>query len=392
MKIKFLILLPLILCLTGCFNYTEINEMSIVSGISVDKIDNEYVVGFLITNSINPNSSSQDHNADMTFLSGKGSSIVSAINDIDSKNPKKYYLGHLSSLIVSTEVAEDMENIIDFFFRNPESIKKFHIVVCEDKAMDTLKIISPQEIFPSENIVSNLKEVSKQQSVSAEVLYSEFINDILIEGKEPLVSTIKITGKVSSADSEEDLYRTDIKTSIEISSMALFKNYNLVYVTNKDESKGINVINNKVNKLFLTIPCGEGKILSMLDDIRSNISYDIIDRKAYFTIKATGSISIQEVDCDCDLSNKKVQKEITQKYEKELTKIINKGVNVTKKYKTDVFGFGNMIYKHDYDYWMNNKDQWDEIFSNLDVSYDVNLKMVSLGSLLNTVKGTIDDE
>lgn len=392
MKIKFWILLPLIFCLTGCFNYTEINEISIVSGVSIDKVDDDYVVGFLITNSVNPNSSSQDHNADMTLLSGKGSSIVDAINDIDEKNPKKYYLGHMSSLIVSTDVAKNMEKVIDFFFRNPESIKKFYIVVSEDKAMDTLKIISPQEIFPSKNVVSNLKEVSKQQSFSAETLYSEFINNILIEGKEPMVSTIKVNGKISNADDEEDLYKTDIKTSLKIDSMALFKDYNLVHITDKNESKGINIINNKANKIYLNISCDDGKILSMLDNIKSGVSYDIIDNKVHFTIKTIGTISIQETDCNYDLNDKKIQEKITQKYEKELTKIIEKGVNVTKEYKTDVFGFGNMIYKYDYDYWKKNKNKWDDIFSSLDVEYDVNLNIVSLGSLLNTLEGTIKDE
>lgn len=392
MKIRFLLLLPLFLLLTGCFDYTELNELSIVSGVSIDIKDDEYLVGFLITNAINPNSNNDNHATNTTLLSGKGKTITDAINDIDSKNPKRYYLGHMSSLIVSKEVANDMKKVIDYFFRNPESIKKFYIVVSEENAIDSLKIISPQEIFPSENIISNLKEVSDLQSISSETLYSEFINDILIEGKEPLTSTIKIVGNVDNADDKEDLDKTDISTSIKVSSMAIFKEYQLVELASVDESKGINLINNDVNELYLKIKCDNGFMLSNINNINTKTSYKIIDNNIKFFIKINGSINIQETNCDYDLNNNNIKKKIVKKYEKELENVLDKGVNAAKRNKSDIFGFGNKVYKYDFNYWEKNKDNWDNIFSSLDINYNIDLKLVSFGSALNTMEGLINNE
>ena len=47
---KKIILLLSIFLLTGCFDYTELNDLSIVSMIIIDKIDNNYSVSFEILN------------------------------------------------------------------------------------------------------------------------------------------------------------------------------------------------------------------------------------------------------------------------------------------------------------------------------------------------------
>ena len=48
---KILFIIPLILLLTGCYNYREINELAIVSGISITQEGNDIK---LTTEVINP--------------------------------------------------------------------------------------------------------------------------------------------------------------------------------------------------------------------------------------------------------------------------------------------------------------------------------------------------
>ena len=48
---KILLIIPIIFLLTGCYNYREINELAIVSGISVTKEGNDIK---LTTEVINP--------------------------------------------------------------------------------------------------------------------------------------------------------------------------------------------------------------------------------------------------------------------------------------------------------------------------------------------------
>ena len=39
---KFILIVILSFCLTGCGNYRELNDMAIVTGVSIDKIGDKY--------------------------------------------------------------------------------------------------------------------------------------------------------------------------------------------------------------------------------------------------------------------------------------------------------------------------------------------------------------
>ena len=43
---KKLILIPIILLLTGCWNYNELNNLAICTGIAIDKNENNYEISF----------------------------------------------------------------------------------------------------------------------------------------------------------------------------------------------------------------------------------------------------------------------------------------------------------------------------------------------------------
>ena len=47
---KKLLIIPLILLLTGCWNYYELNNLAICTGIAIDKIEDKYEVTYLISN------------------------------------------------------------------------------------------------------------------------------------------------------------------------------------------------------------------------------------------------------------------------------------------------------------------------------------------------------
>jgi spore germination protein KC len=73
-----------------------------------------------------------------------------------------------------------------------------------------------------------------------------------------------------------------------------------------------------------------------------------------------------------------VAQEMKEKTEEEVRQVIEK---VQKQYKTDIFGFGNQIgWKHP-DQWKNLSENWEETFSNMDVSVEVNLTIQGVGQV-----------
>ena len=88
MKIRYLLFLIIFLA-TGCWNYTELNELAIVKGVSVDFEENKYVVNYMISNASSEKGSSKESSPQTALIEGKGQTISDAISEIKLISPKK---------------------------------------------------------------------------------------------------------------------------------------------------------------------------------------------------------------------------------------------------------------------------------------------------------------
>ena len=96
---KIILLFLFCILLTGCWNYRELNDLAIVSGIGIDKDEDGYVVSFLISNA--ENIVIEDNTiAEPVLMTGRGKNIIEAISEIDSHCPNEIYMGHISVLVV----------------------------------------------------------------------------------------------------------------------------------------------------------------------------------------------------------------------------------------------------------------------------------------------------
>jgi len=71
-----------------------------------------------------------------------------------------------------------------------------------------------------------------------------------------------------------------------------------------------------------------------------------------------------------------VEKEVEEQFERSVLHLIKK---LQKKYKTDIFGFGDTIYRRYPSQWKQIKNQWKQEFTKVDVSVDVNIAIRLIG-------------
>ena len=84
---KIILSLLMLVCLSGCWNYNELNDYSIVSGVAIDKDGDEYETSVLISNSPKNSSDSTSNESQVVVYSGKGDSIFSALKQIGLISP-----------------------------------------------------------------------------------------------------------------------------------------------------------------------------------------------------------------------------------------------------------------------------------------------------------------
>ena len=382
MKIKIFIILFLCFITTGCWNYNELDDFAIVTGMGIDEYESGYKVSLVISNSQSTQGSSREGEAQTTVFTGIGANITEAINEIDMKTPRNLYLGHMAVVVIDENVArKDINIVLEALTRNPEK-----------KAEEILKTLSPLESFPSQNIANNIITASTTQSVTTESFISDFTMALLRPGVNGVMSSITIEGEANSIDNQDDLKNTEPKAMLKNDTIGLFKEYNLVTWTTKHESLGINIVNNKTDRFYIPNEINDENIVVLVDNSKCKPEISIKDNEVsvVLNIKARGAIT--EVSGKVDLEKPKVIEEINKETEKNIKDMIYDGIKIAKEYKTDVFGFGNMIYKQNYKYWYKVKDDWhDNHFPKIKVKVKVNVNLTSKGSLENTIKEKKDE-
>ena len=384
MKNKFLIILFLSFFICGCGNYRELNNMAIVTGISIDKNNSNYELSVLIANSPKAQTSSKEGEAQTTVYSASGNTIAEAVQNIGYKSPKKLYFGHINIIVISEEVGKSgFLNIADYFFRTFEARKKFFIIQTrDDKAKDILKIISPLESFPSQSIATLLKSNQETQSIIKDSDYSTFISKILAKGYDPTLPVINVSGKVSEGKTSKNIESTEPKAFLKLNSIAIYRGDKFQgYVTLKD-GEIISLINGG-SELQTCFKYQNSYVCFKSEDVRTKFS---INNSNSATLNIEGNGDITEINGKENLQKLKVIKNLENKLNDSVKNNVLKTINKMKyQYHADVFGFGNKIYKKYPLKWQGTN--WNEKhFPNLNINIKTKLSINSAGALDKTIK------
>ncbi len=372
------ILIPLItlFLLNGCWNYQELNDYAIVTGMAVDydKKEQEYKISLLIANG----SKSEEETAQITILSGEGKNIYESYKNISLSSPKELYINHLSVVIFSEEMAEKgLNNIIDFLMREPQSNQNFYIITAKDSsAKDVLSILTPLADYPSQDITSNIKVTEKLQGRITDANFNHFVSKILQKGINPVINSIIIEGDPEKGTKKEDQQNSIMKASTKLDTIGIFKNDRLVDWANQEESIGINILLNDISILYLTIPCQDGN--TVLSSESFDVKHDINKNRVKTTINIKGKID--ETTCKINLRDEKELQKLEQKAEIELENYMQQAINLAKRNETDIFGYGTMLYKKDYKAFKQIKD-WDKYFKDFNIKLDAHFKINEKGAL-----------
>lgn len=390
---KLIILLLLLFGVCGCWNYKELDDYSIITGIAIDKKDNDYEVSVLISNASKSSGDSPDSSESKSVVySGKGNSIFKALKDLALISPKELYLDHFSILVISEEIAtEGVYSIVDFFLRYPNARKDFSIAISKDcKAKDTLKIITPLTDFPSQSIADNLKFSTNLQGAISDLNYNELLYDLIAPGMEVSMNSIKIIGDEEEGSSKENTESSEPKTYLKLGNLAIFKDDKFIKFTTEQESFGINIIKNNITEMYMKINMSDGYVVVNPVNFSTEVDIKLKDKSPVISIKTGGNAKVMEVNGHIDLEDDSIIEEIRKKSNNKIKSYIKKALNVATENETDIFGFGLKIYKDYPDYFNEVKDSWNENLGELKIKIDSDLTIKSISSTQNSAE-VLDD-
>jgi len=355
------------LSLSGCWDYLSLNDIEIVAGISIDKnqTNGEYQLAFEILDLEN---STKDSGVSTKIIDSTGTTLFDAIRNAKKRLTKKLYFGAAQVIVLSGSVAKNdgVNSIIDFFLRDTELRETTKLVVSQEKSA---KAILSSDYTDSRIIsyqISTIVEKDKNVTLST-------VNTDLYQ----IYNTLNSKGVYLTLPAFKNTLQDD-KTISESNGTAIFKKDKLVgYLSARETEYYLFVVNAVKGGIidFVDIDKDIERLSLEIENNKTKMSFSYSNNQIKMLIEPNVEVYIGEVFGETiNSDNERMEKiqEITGAIlEKRISNVIQK---LQTEYQTDIFGFGNNIYKNDPKLWGEISDNWDSMFVNME--FEVKPKIV----------------
>lgn len=384
-----MIFLLLLILLSGCWSRRELDNLSIVVGMGIDKEDDQYIV---TTQVVNPGEISAQQTsgtkAPVIVFQQKAKTVLEAVRKITTVSPRKQYFAHLQLVVLGTKAAEDgVGEIVDFLSRDHEFRTDFFVVVAKNaKAESVLEVLTGLEYIPANKLFESLKASEEVWASTMTVTLDQLIRDIVNEGIQANLTGIEVLGDPELGNGISNVNRVSPAALLQYSGMAALKDERLIGWFSEQESKGLNYALDKVKSTVLSVPCMEDEDKNMEIELTRTKSQVIVQlrndhTKGIIDIQAEGNVSNDGCK-DVDLTNKEIIPYLEEKTEKNIKDSIEVAVKKSQKeFKADYFGFGEALHRSNPDFWKKVKDDWDEVFKDMAIEIYVDVKILKTGTI-----------
>lgn len=367
-KIQIILLIVISSFLTGCWSYTGLDEMTIVTGIAIDKTENDqYLLTFEVIDLAN---SDKQTGIETKIVNASGKTIFDAIRNSKSKIANKLYFSNAQIIIISNEIASNVGilEVIDFFIRDAEIRETSMVLISQEETASSLLINEGI----TDNIVSFeiLDIISNSESINlyaAGTKLFNVVNNLKAEGKE---LTLPVFYKGISETLE----------IVQLNGLATFNKDKLVGYLTPEETKDLLFVIDKVEGGIFTFDSkqkGNDDIAIEITKNKTNVEYTYKDKEIKFFIDIKMEGLLGEFQNQSESLDYEKVKELEKIAEDELKlRITNHIKMVQEKGYNDIFGFGNKIYRKNPKLWKKLKKNWHDIFETIDfeVSCKINIK------------------
>ncbi len=385
---KLLLILITLTFLTGCYNYRELNDLAIVTAVSISKEKDNYNIAVQVVNPKKDQDTSSSNEPDFIVYKSKGETLQAAFESLVKESPKRMYKTQMQILIIDEKMAKNnIKEVFEYLARNPEIRNEFNVLI--GKSDNILETLTPLNNLSSQNILDSLKASSKYLGNTNLLTFNELLSDYQNEKTEMAIPVIKLTSQKNKDDknTEKILEKTTTTPAIVLDNISIFKDNKLIGYLSTKETVSYNFINNNITLTNIKKDYPNNKYIAY-KILKSKSKLEVTPKKHTITLTIKGNAEINEATYNIDLSKEKNIKKLEKSLNKRLEKMITSSFNSTrKKYNSDIYGFEDLYYKKDPKYYNKIKKDWDsKEFQKIKLKVKSNIKIVEQGNILGKIK------
>lgn len=348
---KKLILLLLVLLLTGCYDYKELEKLELVSTGFVDYRDDKFYVAIEVLDT-NQNTGKASY-----FLEGEGTYFSEAVNNIFKESTYTPYYDHMNAIVISETVAKDkLKEMYDNLTRDPGLRKDFYVLLCKNiESYKNFKIGQKESIGDKikNTIKYNLKNNARYNALAFRDILDNHLNykNYTLGEIEFTENNIKLTNTHLVLNDSLDITIDDDVALIQ----NLLNNANSTFRLYNENTYEIYEYNLKKkiekNKIIINIDCNV-RLINIIED---------------------GAFSYKEID--------KLEKDVNYL----LKKMFEEKIRYSKEIDKDIFNFN-------YDYYLQYpKNAKETAWRELKYEIRVNSKVNEKGLIINSLGGLSEE-
>ncbi|WP_234117253.1 Ger(x)C family spore germination protein [Clostridium hydrogenum] len=382
--ISIFIIIVLMIASTGCKqSKQEINQMGIVLTTGFDLTpDGKYIFTAELLNPESSSSSTSKKNttessSDVVIFTSLGDTPYTATTNLAESYGKPLFFAHSKYVVLGENLSKQGLNLfMDAVFRIRTTRPDTILLIAKGRASDIVKANAAGEKIPADSI-ENLVKFQSSMGYFPMISRLDFANALLNKTSTPILGVITLKNK----------FNTD--NTFDLSGTAIFKNDKLIGFMDMNETRGMEWIEGKVQSGIVSAHMPDNSIVDF-SILHSKSKIKPLIKKDSLSIQININAEANIVEMTSTLNPMKDYK-VMDKFSTALSNSIKSEVllalnSAQKKYKSDVFGFGNIISQTYPDLWDKIKPEWQSIFPNIKVDVTVTSSVKRPGLISKPIK------
>lgn len=274
----------MIVSCTGCWSRVEIERMSFISVVGVDRDGSDLLVSFQI---VNPRALAKKGDAGgvggqppVFVLSVKERAISDALAKISQESPRAVRFKQLDAIVLGESLGRDgISQVMDFFARHWEMRRSIWVLVARGSAQEILLKGAPvQESVPGMAIKMMMDRRQHLAPTNFPVKLGDFLSGMSMEGADAIASTVSLRSMQEKKPSESVEDKGDNsnnaatdKKEIVFEGAGVFRGDKLVGYLGPHEARGVLRVIGKIKGGVYTVPIPAQGTMASLVTQRSSV-------------------------------------------------------------------------------------------------------------------------
>ncbi|MEF3307240.1 Ger(x)C family spore germination protein [Paenibacillus sp. GYB003] len=371
------------LCLSGCWSRKELNDLGIATATGFDREDGKWVVTYqtvvpsaMVTGTGGPSGGTASQ-ATVHVLSTKAKTIREAVAASELEYPRLLYFAHNNVLVIGEEAAKaGISEIIDLFFRNPDSRETVLVLLAEKKASDVLTKFVPPERLPGAAMAEMLRKEERFTSIFPAVSMYKLALKINSDAGGAGVPEIVLAGESKQLESLDIYKKTSAAGKLRLSRLGVFRGDRLVGWMNREESLGLSWLSDQLNGTNMSFDCpgsdgGGGKATFRVESARTRVTPGKKGDHYTMAIHVKAKGIVVESTCTRDLKLPGNADAMEKQIERRIRQQMETGWQAVKRLRVDLPGFADKVHRAYPREWKRIKGEWEHELERTELTYRV---------------------